>query len=172
MEKYIPDIYQKSIYAINYDNLIKRGIKCILFDLDNTLVPPNIKLPNKKLQTFIEDLKKKTNVVIFSNCSDKRLKNFIQTLNIDGYSKVHKPFNRKLIEVMSKYELRVSEVAIIGDQLLTDIYLGNSAGITTILVNPVSKNEQFITKFNRIQEKKIMKKLRDRDLFLVGRYYE
>ena len=50
MENYIPDIYQKSIYSIDYDNLIKRGIKCILFDLDNTLVPPSSKEPNKKLQ--------------------------------------------------------------------------------------------------------------------------
>ena len=39
MEKYVPDIYQKSIYTINYDSLLSRGIKCLLFDLDNTLAP-------------------------------------------------------------------------------------------------------------------------------------
>ena len=49
MEKYIPDIYVKSIYDINYDNLKERGIKCILFDLDNTLVPTHTKDPSKKL---------------------------------------------------------------------------------------------------------------------------
>lgn len=43
MEIYIPDLYQKSIYNINYDLLISRGIKCILFDLDNTLVPVTVK---------------------------------------------------------------------------------------------------------------------------------
>ena len=39
MELYVPDIYQENIYKINYNTLIYRGIKCLLFDLDNTLVP-------------------------------------------------------------------------------------------------------------------------------------
>ncbi len=173
MEMYIPDIYQKSIYAIDYDKLIKRGIKCILFDLDNTLVPPNIKLPNKKLQEFIQELKNKGLIcIIFSNNNQKRIDPFLEILKIDGYSKVHKPFKKKLVEVMNANNLRINEVALIGDQLLTDIYSGNNVGITTILVNPVSKNELIFTKLNRNKERKIMKKLRDRDLFLVGRYYE
>ena len=49
MEQYIPDIYQKSIYNINYDLLAARGIKCILMDLDNTMVPISIKKSNKKI---------------------------------------------------------------------------------------------------------------------------
>ena len=53
MEKYIPDIYQKSIYTINYDVLLLRGIKCLLFDLDNTIAPVNIKSPSKKLKNYL-----------------------------------------------------------------------------------------------------------------------
>ena len=37
MEKYVPDIYQKSVYDIDYSKLKSRGIKCLLFDLDNTI---------------------------------------------------------------------------------------------------------------------------------------
>ena len=48
MEKYVPDIYKKSIYTINYEKLKTRGIKCLLFDLDNTLVPYTDKVPSKK----------------------------------------------------------------------------------------------------------------------------
>ena len=50
MEKYIPDIYQKSIYAIDYQKLASRGIKCLLIDLDNTLVATTIKKPNQKIK--------------------------------------------------------------------------------------------------------------------------
>ena len=39
MKIFIPDIYQKSIFTINYDKLKKKGIKCLLFDLDNTISP-------------------------------------------------------------------------------------------------------------------------------------
>ena len=49
LEKFVPDIYQKSIYDINYDTLKKRGIKCLIFDLDNTLVPVTVKKPTKKV---------------------------------------------------------------------------------------------------------------------------
>ena len=38
MDIFIPDIYQKSIYDINYNKLKKAGIKCILFDLDNNIL--------------------------------------------------------------------------------------------------------------------------------------
>lgn len=172
MENYIPDIYQKSIYSINYDALIKRGIKCILFDLDNTLVPPNSKEPNKKLQELIEELKTKLIVIIFSNSNEKRIKPFTEQLKLDGYSNVDKVFDKKIEQLLISYNLNINEIAIVGDQLLTDIYLGNNTGITTILVNRISKNESIKIKMNRIKEKKIIKKLRDRDLFLVGRYYE
>ena len=50
MEKYIPDIYQKSIYTIDYDKLLNRGIKYLLFDLDNTIVPVTLRKPNKKIK--------------------------------------------------------------------------------------------------------------------------
>ena len=47
MQNFIPDMYQKSIYDIDYKKLKEKGIKCLLFDLDNTLVPVNIDIPTK-----------------------------------------------------------------------------------------------------------------------------
>ena len=61
MEKYIPDVYQKSIYTINYDVLASRGIKCILFDLDNTMVPITVKNSNKKIKELFDAINKKLN---------------------------------------------------------------------------------------------------------------
>ena len=55
LEKFIPDIYQKSIYTIDYKKLKNAGIKCILFDVDNTLVPSHIK--PIKCKDLIERLK-------------------------------------------------------------------------------------------------------------------
>ena len=49
---------------------------------------------------------------------------------------------------------------------------GNKLGLTTILVNPVGTKERFITKINRFFEKRILRKLRDNDLFAKGKYYE
>ena len=54
----MPDMYQKSIYTINYKKLKKKGIKCLLFDLNNTLVSYNEDYPTDKLRELIFDLEK------------------------------------------------------------------------------------------------------------------
>lgn len=173
MEMYVPDIYQKSVYAIDYQKLINRGIKCLLFDLDNTLVPISLKSPNTKLKNFIDDLKKRGfKVIIFSNSPKRRLLPFKNELEVDCSASSKKPNPKKFLQVLKIYGYSISEVAIIGDQLLTDVLGGNRVGITTILVNPISTKDFFWTRFNRKKEAKIMERLRQNDLFSKGRYYE
>lgn len=173
MEQYIPDVYQKSIYTINYTKLKERGIRNLLIDLDNTLVPINIKEPNEKIQELFHDLKNQGfQIVIFSNSPKSRLKPFKDILEVDCCARACKPKAKKFMTVMDSIQGTVSETAIIGDQMLTDIKGGNRVGITTILINPISEKDQIFTKFNRFYERKIMKKLRDKNLFVKGRYYD
>lgn len=173
MEQYIPDIYQKSIYTINYEKLIDRGIKCLLFDLDNTIAPIGVKSPNQKSKELFEELKKMGfQIIIFSNSGPKRLEPFKEELKVDVHPHSMKPLKRNFIKIMKKYELKDSELAIIGDQFLTDIIGGNKVGITTILVNPIGLKDFFFTKINRIREKRIMDKLGKNLLFVKGRYYD
>ena len=173
MEKYIPDIYQKSIYSIDYDKLIKRGIKCLLFDLDNTIDPINMKIPSKKIKKLFSDLKEKGfKVIIFSNSTKKRVKPFKDALDVDCAANACKPRPKKFLQVIDEFDFSISEIAIIGDQILTDVLGGNNVGITTILVNQISPKELIFTKINRIREKKVIKKLEQRELFIRGKYYE
>ena len=73
---------------------------------------------------------------------------------------------------MATFNFKDTEVACIGDQLLTDIYGANRLGLTSILVNPISKKERFGTKINRFFEKRIRKILQKRGLLERGKYYE
>lgn len=173
MENYVPDMYQQSIYTIDYQKLLNKGIKCLLFDLDNTLAPVTDRRPTQKLKDLFEDLKSKGfKVIIFSNSPKRRIKPFKEELNIDCCASARKPCKEKFLLVLKEYQYTVNEVAIIGDQILTDVLGGNRVGIMTILTNPISNKDFFVTKFNRYREKKIMKKLRDKNLFSKGRYYE
>ena len=97
---------------------------------------------------------------------------FKEELAVDCIANASKPSKKSFEKVLEKYKYSITEVAIIGDQLLTDIVGGNKVGITTVLVNPVSSKDPFWTKPNRFFEKKIMKKLKDHDLFSKGRYYD
>ncbi len=173
MEEYLPDIYQKSIYTINYSKLFNRGIKCLLFDLDNTLVPPySNELSQKAKNLFISLKQKGFKIIIFTNSPQIRLKGFTKFFEVEGVSSACKPFTRKLRKLLNDYGYGENEVAIIGDQLMTDIKVGNKVGITTILVNPVSNSDFVLTKIHRFSERRKMKKLRDHDLFWQGRYYD
>ena len=173
MEKYVPDIYQKSIYAINYDALLSRGIKCLLIDLDNTIAPITEKVPNEQVKELFAELKAKGfKIIIFSNNHKFRVRPFKDGLVVDCCAFARKPRPDKFLRVMDLYGYSVSEVAIIGDSIVDDIAGGNGVGITTILVNPIGKREFLFAKIRRWRENRLVKKMRDKDLFTRGRYYE
>ena len=173
MEQYLPDIYQKSIYTVDYSKLLSRGIKCLLYDLDNTIVQSRNSEPPAKAKELFTSLKQKGfRVVIFTNSPKMRLKHFQTAFSVDGISNAKKPFTRKLRKFLKDYNYKENEVAIIGDQLMTDVKVGNTVGITTVLVNPISEKDFFVTKFNRHREKKKMDELSEKNLFFKGRYYE
>lgn len=172
MEFYVPDIYKKSIYAVDYSKLKNNGIKCLLFDLDNTIVPYNEKVPPKKIIDLFKKLKDLGfKVIIFSNSGKRRLKNFKDTLEVDCCSRAFKPSTKKFFSVMKELSFNESEVAIIGDQIMTDVLGGNLTGITTILTNPISKKDFIFTKINRARERRVIKRLSKLDLFYKGKYY-
>lgn len=173
MNYFFPDVYQKSIYTINYEKLKYNGIKCLLFDLDNTCIPYVDRTPTKKLKNHFDELQDMGfKVIIFSNSPKKRLEPFKRTLNVDCCPKAKKPRKNKFLKVLKTYNYDLSEVAIIGDQLVTDIYGGNKVGIMTILVNPMSNIDMPFTKIHRYIEKKKINKMTKDGIFKVGRYYE
>ena len=172
MEKFIPDMYQKSIYDIDYRKLNKKGIKCLLFDLDNTLVPVNESVPTKRVKELFTVLEKDFKVIIISNSGKKRLIPFKEGLNVDVAFSSHKPFKKKYLKIMELYGYKYHEMAAIGDQLLTDILGANRIGITSILINPIGDYEKFCTKINRFLEGFVYRKLRKRGILQKGEYYE
>ena len=172
MEIYIPDIYQENIYKINYDSLILRGIKCIIFDLDNTLVTIKEKLPTEDNIKLFKELKEKGfKVYLVSNSIKRRVKPFKEELKVDYVYRAKKPDIEKINDLIVKSKFEIDEIAMIGDSMTDDVVCGNTIGITTILVDQLGKREFPFARLRRIKEHSIQKKLRDKDLFVKGRYY-
>ena len=95
MDNFVPDMYQRSIYSINYKKLKKRGIKCLLFDLNNTMVSFENDYPDKDLKELIHELQKDFKVIIMSNSNKDRIRPFKEQLNIDACYKAKKPRKRR-----------------------------------------------------------------------------
>ena len=170
--KYLPDIYKKNIFAINYDKLKKKGIKCLIFDLDNTLALINSTKVESNVKELITKLKKDFLVVIVSNSSKKRVSLFGNDLGVDFYPSALKPTIRTLKKIKSKYNLESKQIAIIGDQFITDMGYGYKGNIIKIFVDPLAVKDLKITNINRYLEEKIMNKYSKNNLFKKGKYYE
>ena len=172
LKRFLPDMYQENIFTINYKKLKKQGIKCLLFDLDNTISPAKEVVLENKTKKLFDSLKKDFKIILFSNNFPKRVSKFGSFYDVDIACISLKPFSFKYRYILNKYKLKKSEIASIGDQLLTDINGGNKMGITTILVNPVSEIDETETWLNRQIEKAIFKKFESKNLLIRGKYYD
>ncbi len=172
MEKLRPDIYKNKMSDINFERLKENGIKLLLVDMDNTVLKYKEPCIDVEVRKTIEDLKNSFQILLFSNGSKHRVKQISETISVPYVSSAFKPCKRKFLKLFKEYKIEPCEVAIIGDQLLTDIKGGNRVGITTILLCPLSEEENFFSRINRKREKKIFKKMGAKGLFFKERYYE
>lgn len=153
-KKFIPKYHYASIYDINYKKFKDLGIKTIMFDLDNTLIPYHEKLPNAKLN----DLKKlllnlELEIILVSNSKKERVSNFAFAFDIPYIKFAKKPFKKGFKQALALTSAKKEEVLFIGDQLLTDIFGSNRMGFSSLLVDPINREtEALITKINRVIE--------------------
>ncbi len=167
-----PKMYKKNIHQIDFKLLKEKGIKCLIFDLDNTLGLISEKECPRKTKLLIKKLKEDFLVLVCSNNNRTRLKPYLEDLGIGGVSWSMKPLTRGLRKIKRNYHLKKKEMAIIGDQIVTDIYAGNKYRIKTILVDPLGEKDMKVTFFNRKIENYIVNKYSKRGAFTRGEYYE
>lgn len=172
MRIFIPHIYQKTVFDIDYQKLKKRGIKCLIFDLDNTLALIDEKICPPKIKELCDTLKKDFQVVIISNNTKTRMKPYLEALEVDGISLAMKPSTRGLRKIKRNYAYQKEEMIMIGDQLMTDVVSGNRFSILTALVEPLGKKDLKITGLNRFMERQVLKILSKKKILERGKYYE
>ena len=167
-----PKMYKKNIYEINFDILKDKGIKCLIFDLDNTLGLIENKTCPKEAKKLIKKLQKDFFVIVLSNNTNKRLKPYLEDLGVDGVAWAMKPSIKGLMKIKIKYKFKKKEMCIIGDQIVTDILSGNRFRIYTVLVDPLGEKDLKITGLNRKIEARIVSKYEKKGIFERGKYYE
>lgn len=165
----IPDLYLESIHDLDPERLRRRGIKAVLVDLDNTLTQWRYGQPDATLAAWVQRLRDSgIEPFIVSNNRRHRVQAFVEALRIDGLADAVKPRRAGYRKAMRALKIDdPAQVAVLGDQLFTDILGGNRLGAMTILVRPVSQREMLWTRFVRILERAVMRRLL-RDGLLQG----
>ena len=159
LSKLYPTLYVDEISEIPLDMLIKKGIRGMIIDLDNTIAPWDQPTVTQSAEKWLQKAKNAGfKIFLVSNSTSSRVNYFMETLDIPGISMAQKPRRgsfRKALELMG---LDRKEVTVIGDQIFTDVLGGNRLNLHTILVNPINRKEFFFTRFVRLAEKFVMKR--------------
>lgn len=159
-----PDQYYQDIYSIDFEKLKQEGIKGIICDIDNTIVAWNEKVIVKELIEWLDNIEQMGfEIILISNGINKRVNYFSEELDIPAIGQAIKPYSRAYKSAVEILDIDQHEIAVIGDQMFTDILGGNRMGFKTILVDPVAENEFLTTKILRLLEK-IVFKFKRRDL--------
>src|SRR3989339_1606314 len=135
-----PNEYLDSIYQIDFDALRKKGIKGIILDLDETLLPREMLDISPVLFAFIETIKDKGfSIFLMSNSTkEARVEHVGKTFNIPFVTFAMKPLPFSFESARKRLQLFPHEIAVIGDQVFMDILGGNWAKMYTILVKPMN----------------------------------
>lgn len=154
----VPDIIFKSLFDITPQTLSNLGIKAVVLDVDNTLRDRGQIDPFSGVIEWVETMKKAgISLSISSNNFSFNIAPFAKKLNIDYISMSCKPFPLGILRAIKKFNINKKNIAIIGDQIYTDILGGHLCGIKSILVFPYSKETGPLWRIKRFFEKPIIK---------------
>ena len=155
-ENLYPGECVSSAYDIDYKALYRDGYRGIIYDIDNTLVPDNAPADERSVRLIGKLKDMGYSCLILSNNDLDRVKSFADEVGTDYIYKAGKPSARGYIEAMSRLKTDADTTIFIGDQLFTDIWGANRAGIRNMLVKPIDKKERLHIIFKRILERFIM----------------
>ena len=128
------------IYKISQQKLHNQGIRCLLLDVDGTLLNRNTnKIPIEVIRWIKESQKLFKLYLISNNPSEKRISNIGNQLGISYKFKALKPSKKITLEIINIMNETHKKIAIIGDRIFTDIIVGNRCKIKTILVSRLNR---------------------------------
>ena len=133
-----PKSYFSKVENISIEFLNKNKIKALILDVDNTLIDKQ-KILSEEIVKWAKELKGQgVKLYILSNSNDKeKLKNISKKLDIPYHRFAMKPLKRGFKKVQRELNEKPENIAIVGDQIFTDIIGGNRSKMYTILVDPI-----------------------------------
>ena len=155
----IPHQRVNTIYDLDLDRLYDSGIRYLMIDVDNTLVPTGASDIPEELYRWMDGAKERFSVCLLSNSNRRRILLLARLFKVEGVYYSMKPLGWGYRRAARKLGAKdPNEVCIIGDQLYTDIWMGRRMGCHTVLVTPCSDVDHFWTKaLRRIEGKRLLR---------------
>lgn len=154
-----PNVYLKNVKEITLELLKQNNIKGIILDVDNTLIDYYKNMPEGILEWCKDMQTEGIKFCIASNSNKKeKVKNVAEKLNIPFIFFAKKPLKFGLNKAKNIMQLKRYEIAVVGDQIFTDILGANRCKMFSILVDPIKEKDMLITIIKRPIENLIKNK--------------
>ncbi len=158
---FCPDQVVESLFDIDLEALEDAGVRGVIFDLDNTIIPWDscemCPIISKWLESVIS---RGLKVSIVSNNWHSRVREIAARFGLPFVSRAYKPFKSGFRRALAAMDLQPHEAVVVGDQLFTDVLGGNRLGMHTIWVKPLTAREFIGTRIHRRFEKLAVRLLR------------
>ena len=156
LERFYPDRWVDSAYGIPYEDLYEQGIRGIIFDIDNTLVPHGAPADQRALALFGRFRRMGMKTCLLSNNKEPRVKPFAEQVDSLYIHKAGKPGVKGYERAMELMGTDRKTTVFVGDQIFTDVYGANRAGIRTYLTKPIDPREEIQIVLKRYLEKAVL----------------
>lgn len=161
----VPDYMFDSFREVTPAFLKSLQVRCLLCDIDNTLVTYDDAVPTEAVLSWLSAMKENGITVIFlSNNNDDRVKTFTEAIDNAWSADAGKPLTKKAKQLLEKLGFSPEETAVLGDQVFTDVWTGNFLGArATLLVPPIKDKTSLFFRSKRLLEKPFLARYRRRE---------
>ena len=150
---FLPRLMTGKTTDVTAELLRQHGIRLLMLDFDNTIVPYTTTVPTPEMEKWLKDMNalEDIQVCIVSNSKNDRVPKFCALRGMDVITHAKKPFPKGIRECLAKYDIPAENAALIGDQIFTDTLGANNAGVMPILVEAID-NHNFWLKARHVLE--------------------
>lgn len=148
---------ERAITDVDVDELAASGVRCVLFDRDNTVVPRDTGVAPEPVMDWICRVREAgiALCMVSNNFHSQQVEASAAELGCAVVHHAMKPAPFAVRRALALVGVDASEAVLIGDQVFTDVMAGNLAGVRTILVEPQSTSDLWYTHIFRVFERAI-----------------
>jgi len=158
----IPVMITDSVTDLTPEFLLQQGIRLLMLDFDNTIVPYTTNVPTEEMAQWLERmLSSDVKICVVSNSRKERVKIFCKKQGIPCIPNSRKPFPKGIRRCLEMFDLQPGECALAGDQIFTDTLGANCAGVRSILTKAID-NHNIWLKARHVVEKPFIYLARNR----------
>ena len=158
LQTFYPAEDRNSTYEIEFEALYRSGYRGIIFDIDNTLVMHGAPADDRAKALFARLAGIGFSCCLLSNNKEQRVRSFRDGVDhgVHYICDAHKPSTANYLRAMELMGTDRTNTLFVGDQLFTDVWGANRAGIHTILVKPIDPHEEIQIVLKRYLERIVL----------------